>query len=115
MQHGKRACAAGLMGVETSCGLGSWEASGGGMLTHRTPHVHANQSSLPRLSSPAPWPAGKVAGDGNITSLRDPWFVLVNNAVDASLASGGPLRGSLFWQVRAWAAWVGALNKTDHC
>ncbi|KAI7844213.1 hypothetical protein COHA_002347 [Chlorella ohadii] len=41
---------------------------------------------------------GKVAGDGNITSLRDPWFVLVNNAVDASLASGGPLRGSLFWQ-----------------
>ncbi|PRW57442.1 Transmembrane 9 superfamily member 4 isoform B [Chlorella sorokiniana] len=47
---------------------------------------------------------GKVAGDGNITSVRDPWFQLVNDAVDASLTSGGPLRGALFWQ---WDGEVG--------
>lgn len=47
---------------------------------------------------------GKVAGEGNITSVRDPWFNLVNDAVDASLAVGGPLRGALFWQVRAGGA-----------
>lgn len=55
----------------------------------------------PSLPPAPPGPAGKVAGDGNITSLRDPWFQLVNSAMDASLASGGPLRGALFWQVCA--------------
>lgn len=44
--------------------------------------------------------SGKAAGEGNLTSVRDPWFTLVNDAVDASLANGGPLRGALFWQVR---------------
>ena len=41
---------------------------------------------------------GKNSGEGNITSVRDPWFGLVQGAVDASLQSGGPLRGALFWQ-----------------
>ncbi|KAL4452410.1 hypothetical protein ABPG75_008072 [Micractinium tetrahymenae] len=41
---------------------------------------------------------GKNAAEQSIGSVRDPWFELVNAAVDSSLASGGPLRGSLFWQ-----------------
>jgi hypothetical protein len=41
---------------------------------------------------------GKNSGEGNITSVRDPCFGLVQGAVDASLQSGGPLRGALFWQ-----------------
>ncbi|KAL4450094.1 hypothetical protein ABPG77_010763 [Micractinium sp. CCAP 211/92] len=41
---------------------------------------------------------GKNAAEQSIGSIRDPWFEMVNNAVDSSLASGGPLRGSLFWQ-----------------
>lgn len=70
------------------------------------PHVMLSPATalMPSLPPTAPAPAGKVAGDGNITSLRDPWFELVNSAVDASLASGGPLRGALFWQVCAPAA-----------
>ncbi|EFN54948.1 hypothetical protein CHLNCDRAFT_13801, partial [Chlorella variabilis] len=41
---------------------------------------------------------GKGAAEGDILSTRDPWFELVKNAVDSSLQSDGPLRGSLFWQ-----------------
>jgi hypothetical protein len=41
---------------------------------------------------------GKGAAQGNITAVRDPWFLLVNEEVQTSLEGGGPLRGSLFWQ-----------------
>ena len=41
---------------------------------------------------------GKNSGEGNISSVRDPWFALVQGSVDASLQGGGPLRGALFWQ-----------------
>ncbi|PRW32930.1 mannan endo-1,4-beta-mannosidase [Chlorella sorokiniana] len=41
---------------------------------------------------------GKEADEGSISSARDPWFKMVHGLVDSSLASGGPLQGSLFWQ-----------------
>lgn len=57
---------------------------------------------LPCLTRPAPpcplRPAGKEADEGSITSVRDPWFSMVHGALNSSLASGGSLRGSLFWQ-----------------
>ena len=51
--------------------------------------------------------AGKEADEGSISSVRDPWFKMVHGLLDSSLASGGPLRGSLFWQVRE-ACFAGA-------
>lgn len=74
----------------------------------------APTDSTPRPLLPTP---GKAAAEPSIGSVRDPWFQLVNDAVDASLASGGPLRGSLFWQVgRHLPAAAGAVgNQTPSC
>lgn len=43
-------------------------------------------------------PVGKEADEGSISSVRDVWFRMVHGLLDSSVASGGPLRGSLFWQ-----------------
>ncbi|GAB4814282.1 hypothetical protein N2152v2_001328 [Parachlorella kessleri] len=41
---------------------------------------------------------GKNTRESDITSVRDPWFRMVHDMVDESLATGGPLRGVLFWE-----------------
>ena len=41
---------------------------------------------------------GKNASASQVSAIRDPWYSLVQGAVEASLSNGGPLRGSLFWQ-----------------
>lgn len=46
---------------------------------------------------------GKNAMESNIAAVRDPWFKLANDVLDASLASGGALRGWLFWCARRGA------------
>lgn len=69
-----------------------------------TPSLHAPPRLLPaqvaaELGKPLILEEfGKGAAEGDILSTRDPWFELVKNAVDSSLQSDGPLRGSLFWQ-----------------
>lgn len=55
---------------------------------------------------------GKEAAEGNITSVRDPWFVMVHGEVDKSLQSGGTLRGALFWQ---WDGTTGARSRPSNC
>ncbi|PSC67829.1 Mannan endo-1,4-beta-mannosidase 1 [Micractinium conductrix] len=41
---------------------------------------------------------GKEASEGQITSVRDPWYQMVHGLVEDSLATGGSLRAALFWQ-----------------
>lgn len=75
--------------------------------SHPKPCSHAGPGWLPAsrsashlsyASPPLPGPAGKNAAENEIASIRDPWFSLTNGAVEASLGSGGALRGALFWQ-----------------
>ena len=41
---------------------------------------------------------GKAVSDENqIASVRNPWYSLVYDAAARSIASGGPLRGAMFW------------------
>ncbi len=64
----------------------------------------AHHSMLGCARAAAAAAAGKEADEGSISSVRDPWFKMVHGLLDSSLASGGPLRGSLFWQVSEWGA-----------
>lgn len=69
-------------------------------------------AAWPALPARAACPCAVAAHPPTIClplQVRDPWFQLANDALDASLASGGTLRGWLFWCARCgWGAGGGA-------
>ncbi|KAL4432447.1 hypothetical protein ABPG77_001746 [Micractinium sp. CCAP 211/92] len=50
---------------------------------------------------------GKASPESQISSVRDPWFDMVQSEVEQSLQAGDALRGALFWQ------WDGPWGETE--